>query len=86
MMYLSTEVTNKDQSLKMKVLLLTDDKATLDTELIWKKSDFFGDQKGEFTKSKANLPENTLIYTNQGSILTHKGCDYAIYLDCVILG
>ena len=73
MMYLSTEATNKDQSLKMKVLLLTDDKATLDTELIWKKSGFFGDQKGEFTRNKANFPENTLIYTNQGSILIHKG-------------
>ena len=73
MMYLSTEATNKDQSLKMKVLLLTDDKATLDTELIWKKSGFFGDQKGEFTRNKANFPENTLIYTNQGSVLIHKG-------------
>ena len=49
MMYLSTEATNKDQSLKMKVLLLTDDKATLDTELIWEKSGFFGDQKGKLS-------------------------------------
>ena len=64
MMYLSKEVTNKDQSLKMKLLLLTDDKAALDTELIWKKSGFFGYQKGVFTVNKANFPENTLVYTN----------------------
>ena len=52
MMYLSREATNKDQSLKMKLLLLTDDKTALDTELIWKKSGFFGYQKGVFTINK----------------------------------
>ena len=60
MMYLSKEATNKDQSLKTKLLFLTDDKAALDIELIWKKSVFFGYQKGEFTINKANFPENTL--------------------------
>ena len=61
MIYLSKEATKKDQSLKMKSLLSTDDKAALDAELIWKKSGFFGDQKGEFTINKANFPESTLI-------------------------
>ena len=86
MMYLSKEVTNKDQSLKMKLLLLTDDKAALDTELIWKKSGFFGYQKGVFTINKSNFPENTLIYANQASILNLKGGDYGIYQDFVIRG
>ena len=60
-MYLSKEAIKKDQSLKMKSLLSTDDKGALDTELIWKKSGFFGDQKGEFIINKGNFPENTLI-------------------------
>ena len=34
MMYLSKEATSKDQSLKMKLLLMTDDKAAVGTELI----------------------------------------------------
>ena len=86
MMYLSKKATNKDQSLKMKLLLLTDNKAALDTELICKKSGFFGDQKGEFIINQVNFPENTLIYANQGSVLTLKEVGYAIYRHYVILG
>ena len=86
MMYLSKEATNKDQSLKIKLLLSADDKAAVSTELIWKRSGIFGDQKGEFTMNKPNFPENTLFYANQGSISTLKGGDHAIYLDYVVLG
>ena len=43
MMYLSKDAKNKDQSLKMKLLLSTDDEAAVSTELIWKRSGFFGD-------------------------------------------
>lgn len=85
-MYLSKKATNKDQSLKMKLLLSADDKASLDTELIWKSSGFFGDEKGEFTLNKVNFPGNTLIYAKQGLISTLQGGDHAIYLDYVILG
>ena len=69
----------------MKLLLSSDDKSAiiLNTESIWKSSGFFGDQKGEFTINKASFLEN--IYTNQGSISTVKGGDYAFYLDYVIL-
>ena len=88
MTYLSKEATNKDHSLKMKYLLPLDDKsaAALNTESIWKSSDLFRDRKGEFIINKANFPENTLIYANQGSTSTLKGGDYAICLDYVILG
>ena len=41
MMYLTKEATNKDQSLKIQLLLSADDKTILDTELIWKKTDYF---------------------------------------------
>ena len=85
MMYLTKEATNKDQSLKMQLLYSADDKPTSETELIWKKSNFFWDKKREFTINKANFPENTLIYTNQGSIPTLKAGDYAVYLDYNIL-
>ena len=85
-MYLSKEATNKDQSLKMKLLLMTDDKAAVGTELIQKLGRLFGDQKGEFTINKPKFRENTLIYANQRSILTLKGGDHAIYLDYVVLG
>ena len=86
MMYLSKDAKNKDESLKMKLLLSTDDKAAVGTELIWKRNGFFGDQKGEFTINKPAFPENTLIYTNQGWISTLKGGDHVIYLDYVVLG
>ena len=85
-MYLSEEATNKDQSLKMRLLLLSDDKPSLDTELIWQQNGYFGNQRRELTLNKVNFPENTLIYTNQGSVLTLKCGEHAIYLDYVILG
>ena len=52
----------------------------------WKKSGFFGDQKGDFTINKATFPESTLVYCNQGKISTLKAGDYAIYIDYVVLG
>ena len=66
MMYLSKEAINKDQSLKMQLLLSGDDKATLDTELVWKKMGFLEIEK-ESTINKENFSENPLVYANQGS-------------------
>ena len=80
-MYLSKEATNKDRSLKMRLLLLSDDKPSLDTELIWQQNDYFVDQKGEFTLNKVNFPENTLVYGNQGSILSMQFIWTTWYLD-----
>ena len=57
MMYLIKEVSNKDQMLKILMLVSSDDK-----------------------------DENTLVYCNQGSILTLKAGDYAFYFDYVVLG
>ena len=85
-MYLSKETTNKDQTLKMKLLLSSDDKPSLDTEVIWSQCGFFGNQKGELTLTKENFPENILIYVNQESISTLKGGKHTTYLDYVILG
>ena len=86
MLYLSKLATNKDASFKMQLLLSSKDDDKCPTETIWCRNGFSGDQKVEFTITKANFPENTLIYINNGTISIVKGRDYAIYLDYIILG
>ena len=66
------------------VLSLTDDESK-GSEQIWKEFGFFKDKRVDFTISKANFPENSLIYINQGSFSVVKGGEKAIYLDFVIL-
>ena len=86
-MYLSKETTDKDQNHKMKTnLSLDNEDPANNSEKIWNSNGFFGDQKGNFTIKKANFPEKTLVYCNQGTVSTFKAGDYAIYLDYVILG
>ena len=87
MMFLSKEATNKDQSLKMQMMLSVKDGKTdsAATEKIWKSSGFFGNQRTDLTIAKANFPDNTLVYLNNGSISAAKGGQTAIYLDYVIL-
>ena len=68
------------------MMLFLDKDDSTNSEKIWKAKGFFGDQKGDFTVKKIDFPENTLVYCNQGKILTLKAGDYAIYLDYVILG
>ena len=46
---------------------------------------FFGDQRAELTIVKANFPENTFCYVNQGSVSLVKGGENALYLDFVVL-
>ena len=55
------------------------------TENIWKKSGFFKGQRIDLTIPKANFPENTLCYVNQGTVSQVKDGE-AIYLEYVILG
>ena len=78
--YLSKEATNKDKNLKTQLSLSTEtgDEKSADTEKIWDKPGFFGDQVADFTNNKVNFQKNTLVYANQG--------DLAVYLDYVILG
>ena len=74
-MFLLKEATNKDESLKMQMLLsLKDDKAdSSSNEKIWKSNGFFGNQRIDLTIIKANFTENTLVYVNNGSISAVKG-------------
>ena len=86
-MFLSKEATKKNESLKMQTMLsLKDDKGdSSSTEKMWKSNGFFGDQKTNLTIIKANFPENTLVYVNNGSIFAVKGGKTAVYLGYVIL-
>ena len=67
------------------VLSLTDNESK-GSEKIWKEFGFFKDQRVELTISKANFPENNLVYVNQGSLSVVKGGEKSFYLDFVILG
>ena len=81
MLFLSKEATNKDERLKMEMLLsLKDDKEVKQTENLWRENGFFKDQRTDLTNTKANFPENTLVYINNGTVSAVKG-GHAIYLD-----
>ena len=70
MMYLSRETTNKNQSLKMQMMLpLDNEDLANNSQKIWSSNGFFGDQRGDFTIKKANFLESTLVYCNQGNNL-----------------
>ena len=66
------------------VLSLTDDESK-GSEKIWQKFDFFKDQRVELTISKANFPENCLMYINQGSLSVVKAGEKAMHLDFDVL-
>ena len=53
---------------------------------MWLESGFFGDQRSELTIQKANFPENTPCYINQGSVSLVKGGEKAMYLEFEVLG
>ena len=81
MLFMSKEATNKDERLKMEMLLsLKDDKEVKQTKNLWKENEFFKDQRTDLTITKANFPENTLVYINNGTVSAVKG-GHAIYLD-----
>ena len=84
-LYLSKEATNKDQKLKMQMLMSAEGENAKNCENVWHKPGFFGDQKGEFTIFKLNFPEKTLVYANQGAVSTVKG-EMEIYLDYIVSG
>ena len=69
-MYLSQEITSKDQT-QMAVSFQDDD--LNNTEKIWLESGFFKDCQNDLTISKANVPENTLCYINQVQVSLVKG-------------
>ena len=85
-MYLSQEVTSKDQELKTQMAVPFQDDETKNSEKVWQESGSFDDRQSDLTIPKASFPENTLCYVNQGSVSLVKGGGQAIYLEFVVCG
>ena len=84
-MLLSTESQSENQKSRSQLMVSIEENKDSNTENIWKKSGFFKDQRIDLTIPKANFPENTLCYVNQGTVSQVKDGE-AIYLEYVILG
>ena len=68
------------------MILSFQDNESKGTERIWLETGVFGDQRAELTIQKANFPENTLVFVNQGTVSLVKGREKAVYLDYVVIG
>ena len=84
-MYLSTESMSQNQKTKSQMMVSLGETMDSNKEKIWEESGFFKEQRIDLTIPKANFPENTLCYVNQGSVSQVKDGE-AIYLEYVILG
>ena len=87
MLLMSKEFTDKDRSMKTQLLLSTsgsDEK--ISGEKVWKVNGYFDEVKPEMNIEKVNIPENTLLYVNQGFISTVKNGDLAMYAHNFIIG
>ena len=80
MLFLSKEVTSKDQQLKTQRLISLKDNESKKAETVSKGNGFFDEHTSDLTITRPNFPENTLVYVNQGSISTVKD-GHAIYLE-----
>ena len=86
MMYLSQEVTSKDQQPKTQMAVSFQDDETKNSEKVWHENGVFDDRRSDLTFLKANFPENTLYYVSQCSVSLVKGGGEAIYLEFVACG
>ena len=87
MLLMSKEVSDKDRSMKTQLLMTTsnsDEKVS--GEKVWKENGFFKEIKPEMNIEKVNIPENTLLYINQGFISTVKSGELAMYVHNFIIG
>ena len=79
-------MTDKDKSMKTQLLYKPKQEDKLSGEKIWKKDGFFKDIKAELNLEKVNIPENCLIYANQGFLSTVKSGEIAMYLHNFVIG
>ena len=86
MLLLSKEMTDKDKSMKTQLMFKSEPQNKLSGEQIWKKNGFFKDVRAQLSLEKVNIPENCLIYINQGFLSTVKNGEIAMYLDNFIIG
>ena len=85
LLLMEKEMREGDKNLKMKLLFSEDSTINKSNETLWPKDGFFNEQRSELNLSKANFPENTLVYINQARISTVKAGEQAIYMTNVIL-
>ena len=85
MLLLSKEMTDKDKSMKTQ-LLFKPKEDKLSGEKIWKEDGYFKDVRAELNLEKVNIPENCLLYVNQGFLSTVKSSEIAMYLNNFIIG
>ena len=85
---MSKEVSDKDRSMKTQLLLTSSNNSDekVSGERVWKENGFFKEIKPEMNIEKANVPENTLLYINQGFISTVKNGELAMYVHNFIIG
>ena len=84
-MFLPSESQSQNQKSKSQMMVSLGESRDSNTEKIWEEPGFFKDQRVDLTIPKANFPENTLVYINQGSVSQMKDGE-AIYLEYVVLG
>ena len=84
-MFLSSETQNQNKKTKSQMMVSLGESKESNTDKIWEEPGFFKDQRVDLTTPKANFPENTLVYVNQGSISQMKDGE-AIYVEYVVLG
>ena len=85
MLLLSKEMTDKDKSMKTQLLYKVKDQKFVG-ERIWKENGFFKDVRAELNLDKVNIPENSLIYVNQGFLTTIKSGEIAMYFENFVIG
>ena len=85
---MSKEVSDKDRSMKTQLLMTSpiNSNEKVSGERVWKENGFFKEVKPEMNIEKANVPENTLLYINQGFISTVKSGELAMYVHNFIIG
>ena len=86
MLLLSKEMTNKDKSMKTQLLYKPKQEYKLLGERIWKQDGFFKDVRAKLNLDKVNIPENCLLYVNQGFLSTVKSGEIAMYLENFVIG
>ena len=85
LLLMEKEMSEGDKNLKMKMYFSEESSLKKSNESLWAKDGFFNEQRSELNLSKANFPENTLVYVNQARISTVKAGEQAIYMTNVIL-
>ena len=85
MLLLSKEMTDKDKSMKTQLLYKVKDQKFVG-ERIWKEDGFFKDVRAELNLDKVNIPENCLLYVNQGFLSTIKSGEIVMYLENFVIG